>query len=221
MKYISLIVWLFLSISAFAADSIPPLAKAGVCTHYLRYSSNTNIKQVLTIIGARYVLDEFSWQRAEQVKGTFQMDSRMSKYIDTLNALNIRPIMMLGYSNTNYTHNKNDKTGPNNPELIKAFADYVSFMVATLKGKVYAWEIWNEPDLGCWHPTPDSKEYNLLVKYVAPIIRQIDPQALIVAGAFGHPDWVFLDKLKEEGSLEDIDVISFHWYTHPNPPDQG
>ena len=60
-----------------------------------------------------------------------------------------------------------------------------------------------------------------MVKHVAPIIRKIDPQALIVAGAFAFPDQKFLKSLQEENALTEVDVISFHWYTLPNPPEQG
>ena len=49
-----------------------------------------------------------------------------------------------------------------------------------------------------WKPTPNSRDYSSLVKHVAPIIRKIDPHALIVAGAFWKPNPEFLKSLQED-----------------------
>jgi hypothetical protein len=191
----------------------------GVCTHYTGGPANYNIDEMLKKVGVKFVRAEYLWRWAEKVKGKYFFDPRMQAYIDKLNTLNIKIIMILDYSNTNYTTDSH--TGPNTPELRKAFGDYVAFMVSTLKGKVYAWEIWNEPDQpGNWKPAPNSRDYSLLVKHVAPIIRRIDPKALIIALAT-KPNPDYLNSLEKGNALADVDIISIHWYTHPKPPDQG
>ena len=126
--------------------------------------------------------------------------------------------MILHYGNKAYA--ENPYTGPNTPEMLEAFGRYVAFMVTTFKDRVYAWEIWNEPDHShIWQPASNSKEYSQLVNYVAPIIRKIDPGALIVAGALSGPKWEYLHSLRDSGALRAVDVVSFHWYTHPKAPD--
>ena len=219
MIYLSLLLCLCLSVPGFAAESKVVSSMIGVGTHVTSYAPGINVAQMLKVLGVKFVRDEFNWHKAEKVKGKFILDPRIFEYIDKLNGLNIRALMILCYSNPNYT--KNNIVGPNNAELRKAFSDYVAFMVTSLKGKVYAWEIWNEPDWGTWKPAPNSRDYALLVKHVAPIIRKIDPQALIVAGALAGADRKFLKGLQEENALADVDVISFHWYTYPAPPEQG
>jgi len=129
-------------------------------------------------------------------------------------------VLILCYNNLIYADA--EETGANTPKLREAFGRYVSFLVSTFKGKVYAWEIWNEPDQkGFWRPVPKSSDYCLLVKHVAPIIRKIDPHALIIAGATVGPNWEYLDSLRQSEAWADIDVISFHWYTYTKPPDSG
>lgn len=222
MVYLILILCLCSSVSVYAADPVLSFPGMGVDTYVLAYPTNTNVIQMINTIGARYVRDEYNWQRAEKEKGKFIIDHRMLQYIDKLNALNIKPILILCYSNPNYSNDKTNRIGPNNAESLKQFIEYVSFMVSNFKGKVYAWEIWNEPDnQHSWKPKPNSKAYSSLVKHVAPIIRKIDPHTLIVAGAFWKPNPEFLKSLQEIDALVDVDVISFHWYTFPRPPDQG
>ena len=105
----------------------------GIGTFVTSYSPDRNVTEILKVLGVKIVRDEFNWQKAEKVKGKFVLAPRIFNYIEKLNGLNIRPLMILCYSNTNYT--KNDTVGPNNAELRKSFSDYVAFMVSTLKGK--------------------------------------------------------------------------------------
>ena len=175
---------------------------------------------MLEKIGAKIVRDEMGWQWVEKDKGNFSLDLQMVGYINQLNARGIKPLLVLCYSNTLYA--PNEKYGPDSPALREAFGRYVAFMVASLKGKVYAWEIWNEPDWkDFWKPAANLKNYSLLVKYVAPIIRQNDPNALIVAGAWAEPKSADIDRLVRADALRDVDVISFHWYTYPKDPESG
>ncbi len=219
MILLYLLLCLCLNVSAYAAEPLATLPSVGVCTHFPGYPANYKVSEMLKTLGVRLVRDELYWQRVEKVKGRFVLDPRMSKYIEELNALNVKPIMILDYSNTNYT--KDSRTGPNTPELRKAFGNYVAFMVSNLKGKVSAWEIWNEPDISSlWKPAPSSRDYSHLVNYVAPIIRRLDPQSLVIAGVT-KPDPEFLNALEKGNALADVDIISIHWYTHPKSPDQG
>lgn len=216
MLFLSLILCLCLSGSANAAENNGTSPMVGVQTHVMGYPANYKLTEMFKTLHSGAVREELRWQLVEKVKGKFILDPRMSKYIDDLNALNIKPVLILDYSNMNYT--KTPYVGPNTLELRKAFGDYASFMVSNLKGKVYAWEIWNEPYTQT--PAKNFRDYNLLVKYVAPIIHRIDPQALVVAGA-SLPDPQMLSDLEKANALADVDIISMHWYTYPGPPDKG
>lgn len=190
----------------------------GVGTHHVGHGYNSI--PMLEQLKVKIVRDEISWQAVEHSKGIYILEPGMFGYIRDLNARNMKPVLILCYSNPIYT--PQEKHGPDTPELREAFGKYVAFLVSALKGQVYAWEIWNEPNTKeFWHPGSNSKNYSLLVKSIAPIIRKIDPQALIIAGAMDKPDYDFWDTLCKEGALDNVDIISFHWYCPPQGPEAG
>lgn len=223
MRLIGLLFWvfwlavttLFYGVPDCYAFEIGICTKGGIKSFYHSHLNN-RIMQMLKTIDARYIRDSYEWSWVEHSKGKFEIDNDFLNYISALNSNNIKPILALCYGNKLYASDNN--AGPNTKEQIEAFARYVSYLVSALKGKVYAWEIWNEPDLkNVWLPQPDIKQYTDLVKEVAPIIKKLDPQALVVAGSTSTPDGKFLYGLNQPEILANIDVISFHWYNLSAP----
>jgi xylan 1,4-beta-xylosidase len=85
----------------------------------------------------------------------------------------------------------------------------------------WLWEVWNEPDIGYWHGTPD--EYDRLYDLTAAAIRQVLPQARIggpeATGVSDHSE-PFLRQFLEHcahgvnaatgGTGAPLDFISYH-----------
>jgi beta-glucosidase/6-phospho-beta-glucosidase/beta-galactosidase len=87
-------------------------------------------------MGVQYVRDEWGWEGVEKTKGVYAMSPEGQHKFDALNAAGIKIICALDYGNKLYAN-------PLDPD---AFANYAAWMARTYKGKVVAWEIWNEPD---------------------------------------------------------------------------
>jgi hypothetical protein len=84
------------------------------------------------------------------------------------------------------------------------------------KGRIQAYEIWNEPNLQqFWTCTTDQMV--TLTKEASQIIHSVDPNAIVVSPAatadYGVP-WVaeFLKK----GGGQYVDAIGFHFYVNPH-----
>lgn len=105
-----------------------------------------------------------------------------------------------------------------------AYIEYVSFMVNHFKGRIHHYEIWNEPNIQ-WSPDVCYAEiavedYAALVRETAPVIRRIDPDAKIIAGAvalFGSEQRAWLLTMLRNGVAPLIDGISWHPFFGTGP----
>jgi parallel beta-helix repeat protein len=104
------------------------------------------------------------------------------------------------------------------------YIDYARFMAQHFKSRIKYYELWNEPNDdkeitgGCYGGV-SSDDYVTLVKEVAPVIHQIDPDAKIVVGSnlFDEYDrWWLLEMLKS-GLASVADVISWHPFYGESP----
>ncbi len=115
---------------------------------------------------------------------------------------------------------------PNNPQ---DFADFMGAMAARYKGRVQAYEIWNEQNLSReWGHTPNAGEYMNLLKAAYKAIKAADPNAIVVSGgptptgATGPDsvdDRLFLQQMYDHGLKYACDAIGVHPSGFANPPD--
>lgn len=108
------------------------------------------------------------------------------------------------------------------PANIEDWREYVRTVVSRYKGRIEAYEIWNEPNLrDFWSGSMD--QMLMLTKEASQIIRNIDPKALVVSpsatAGYGVP---WLAEFLKKGGAQYVDVIAFHFYVepHPLPPEE-
>jgi hypothetical protein len=65
-------------------------------------------------------------------------------------------------------------------EEIQRYLDYVRFIISNVKGHVTYYEIWNEPNISESVQWIEVEDYINLVRRVAPVIRQEDPDGKIM-----------------------------------------
>ena len=92
------------------------------------------------------------------------------------------------------------------------FGDFMNYMATTYKGKVAAWQIYNELNNGgFWSGT--ATQYANLVKAVYSPIKQGDPSALVVLGGIMWQDAPYLQSLYNVSGFKDaFDVVATHGY---------
>ncbi|MDR0718589.1 MAG: hypothetical protein LBF78_03060 [Treponema sp.] len=78
------------------------------------------------------------------------------------------------------------------------------------RGRVDAWEIWNEPNFMFWKGS--DREFFELEKLTALKIRGTDPRANILGGAFWRVPKGFIRAMFKAGAFEDVDGLAFHPY---------
>jgi hypothetical protein len=101
---------------------------------------------------------------------------------------------------------------------LAAWDNWVRALVRRYKGRVHAWEVWNEPDLG---KATGPQDYARLFIRTAQLIRNEQPRARIYALALaGNLKFAeeFLSHVVHQRKLELIDALTIHGY--PRDPDE-
>lgn len=112
------------------------------------------------------------------------------------------------------------------PRNLKDWTDFLKAFVTRYKGRIRAYQIWNEPNLArewCKRP-PNPEEYAQFLKASYQTIKSIDPNALVISagmtpttccsdGAQALPDMEFLRRLYDAmGNRSDgyLDLLGVH-----------
>ena len=113
-------------------------------------------------------------------------------------------------------------------------ADFDHFLraIATrYRGRVAAYEIWNEPNLNYeWgYRRPDPAEYTALLQTAYRAIKAVDPAALVISGGLaptgeGNPpealgELAFLEGMYQAGAKGYFDALGSHPYSYGRSPD--
>jgi glycosyl hydrolase family 39 (putative alpha-L-iduronidase) len=96
----------------------------------------------------------------------------------------------------------------------------MGFLAERYKGKVEAYEIWNEENLPrFWSTGPDPARYVELLKAAHAAIKQSDPAAKVVFGGLSTNDYEFLERAYDSGAKGHFDVMSVHPYNCDERPE--
>lgn len=184
----------------------------------------------LAALGVRVVRLDFTWSLVERQRGRYDF-AGYEPVINALSAGGIRPLCVLGYSNSLYETLPAPPAmviGPHTDEVRQAFARFAAAAAAHFKGRGIIWEIWNEPDnVRFWSPVPSPSGYMALVHATVPALRRADPGALLCGpGLAGFApqfptSWAFLENCFSLGLPGLIDAISVHPYRRNEPESVG
>ena len=162
---------------------------------------------------------EITWPDLEQARGQWHFE-RLDRYVALAEQHNTGILFTLGGSPpwasarpqlaTNYTPGFSAE-----PASMDDWRTYVTVLATRYKGRIQAYEIWNEPNLReFW--SGDVDQLVMLTKEAARIIHSVDPHALVVSPSvtanYGLP---WFEEFLEKGGGQDVDVIGYHFYVSP------
>jgi hypothetical protein len=106
------------------------------------------------------------------------------------------------------------------PKDLEDWRTFVRTVATRYKGRIHAYEIWNEPNIRRFW-TGDTDQLLALTREAHDIIKSIDPTAIIVsppsAGLRGTP---WLAEFLKKGGGQYVDVIGYHFYVTPRLPEE-
>lgn len=148
-------------------------AGLNVCTHCaLTWPINETITTCANMNG-KWMRDEIRWVNTESSIGTFRIPS-YAKWVDEAVKNGINPLCILCYGNGRYQEGDDDytngriptkdtKTTPAEIEKENAYWNswmtYANLVATTYKGKIKAYEIWNEPNHTGFNNNVNAENY--------------------------------------------------------------
>jgi len=98
---------------------------------------------------------------------------------------------------------------PTNPQ---DYANFMGWFANRYRGKIAAYEIWNEPDI---IPSATPASYAALLEAAYPAVKAADPTAIVVSGGLSGNDAAWLAQLYAAGAGGSFDVVATHPYMAP------
>lgn len=193
---------------------------SGVNIHFI--TGHEKDLDMIAAAGIKFIRTDFIWQNTEPVKGIYNW-SAYDELTANLEKRGLRAVYILDYSNSLYEDTVDSKdpiTGevqigiaaPRNPESIAAYASWAAAAAEHFKKHIVIWEIWNEPNITFWRPSPDVNRYITLAMGTCKAIRSLVPDALIIGPATSQIPLPFIESFLASGILEYIDGVSVHPY---------
>jgi hypothetical protein len=150
-------------------------------------------------IGVRWLRFDAAWSELSVRRGVYDW-SRIDRVVAAARARHLSVLLVLG-TTASWARPPGAKWnhGPVNAAGRAAFTEFAAAVAARYRGKVAAYEIWNEPNsAGAWAPRPSSDAYFRLLAATYAAMHRVDPGARVIAGGTG-------------GSRDAIDTVT--WYT--------
>jgi hypothetical protein len=119
------------------------------------------------------------------------------------------------------------------PDDLHDFGDYCSAVAARYRGRIAAYEVWNEPNLAReWGgDPPDPAAYVELLKVCYLAIKAADPDAMVISAGLAPtgtddpsvamPDEAFFRQIYAAGAAPYFDILGVHAPGYMNPPERS
>ena len=171
-------------------------------------------------IGAKWVRLEFRWYEGETQNNSYS-NSTLAKWdqaVATSEAAGTKIIVMV-HRAPKWASGSNDTYMP--PQNPADLADFMTFLANRYRGRVAAYEIWNEPNgTRFWPSGPNPAHYVDLLKPSYTAVKAADPNALVVFGGLVQNDYNFVEGAYAAGAKGYFDVMNVHPYPANHPPEQ-
>ncbi len=110
------------------------------------------------------------------------------------------------------------------------FAAFLSALATRYKGRIQAYQVWNEPNLAReWgNKPPNAKEYTQMLQKAYQAIKKADPNALVISAGLAPttelsqravPDTQFVQAMYAAGAKNYFDALGAHGAGYKAPPE--
>jgi hypothetical protein len=178
-------------------------------------------------LGVKWVLHQLSWYQIEFNKGDYKWE-KLDRAIEALYRANVKIIL-----NPVHSPPWASDISPGYPNNPADFARFMTQVAQRYKGKVAAYQIWNEPNLARESGTfVVAARYAEVLKAGYNAVKAVDPQVVVVTGALtptgvknptiAIDDVIFLQRLYsyKGGEIKRyFDALGGHPGSNANPPD--
>jgi hypothetical protein len=185
--------------------------------------------------GFRWVKQVFAWREIEGMsKGNFDWSvaDRIVTQMESIGGLNLIARLDSDPSwASGQTYPNDQKIIMSPPKNYQDFADFCYAIASRYKGRIAAYQLWNEPNLRReWGgQPPDPEAYVRLLKTGYEAIKQADPDAIVISAGLAPttrwdnvamPDTEYLRRMYKAGAKPYFDVLGAHGAGYKAPPEK-
>ena len=190
----------------------------------LLWASDADLNTTLSMLSAAGIGSirlSIPWSNIEYTQNQLQWGA-VDRVVNAVHAKGISILGIIAYTPPWATSPVGQplNTRPASPAAYGQFAGKVA---ARYKGKIRAYEIWNEPNGAMFYgPTPDAAGYTQLLKAAYPAIKAADKQATVLGGSLGAVEdapgmtnpVTFTNQMYAAGAAGYFDAFSYHPYQY-------
>jgi polysaccharide biosynthesis protein PslG len=170
--------------------------------------------------GFHWVKQRFEWRNIEgKAKGEFEWNEP-DRILDAIDQTGLKVIARVD-NQPQWASSSIVWPGSGPPDNPKDWTDYLTALASRYKGRIQAYEIWNEPNLDReWgDKPPDPAAYTALLKASYTAIKAVDPQAIVVSAGMSPtttnnqqamPDLQFIQQMYAAGARGSFDMLGVH-----------
>ncbi|MBV9542791.1 MAG: cellulase family glycosylhydrolase [Chloroflexi bacterium] len=192
---------------------------------------------LLRAAGVTWIRQELPWEQIEPVARGQTIDptfggstwTKFDDIVDRADASGLQVMLRLDTS-PRWALPADAPDGLSPPVNDQDYWDFVAEVAERYRGRVAAYQIWNEPNLTSeWgHRSPDATAYAALLRGAADRIRAVDPSARIVMAALAPTltenqdalnELMYLQQLYDAGIRGSFDVLAVQAYGLRGGPD--
>ena len=182
-------------------------------------------------LGVKKIRIQSGWMRTEKEEGVYDF-AWLDEIVDNLISRGLEPWICLCYGNPLYTELAKPVFGAVGCPPIatererEAWLRYVAATAEHFSGRVYLYEVWNEPDLAySWRheegeifdnekQLSNAIEYGKFAAETAIAVKHGDSSAKVIGLAVANPKNLnYIDHAMSTGLYKYIDYVSFHVYS--------
>lgn len=183
--------------------------------------------QLVKEAGFRWVKQEFAWREIEGASpGAFHW-ANSDRMMDQVDSYGLNIIARVGVQ-PEWAGGDYPEIGP--PDDYQDFANFLTALATRYKGRIDAYQIWNEPNLAReWGGRPpDPAEYTRMLKTAYQAIKAVDPNAYVISAGLAPttrwdkvavPDTVFIQGMYDAGAGPYFDLLGVHGAGYKAPPE--
>lgn len=165
-----------------------------------------------------------AWPSLQPARGQWTWDE-LDRLIGLAEAHRVQPLLPLGLTPAWASARPRERSayGPGQaaePADLDDWRRYVEAVVGRYAGRVHIYEIWNEPNLKDFY-SGSVEDMVRMCRDAREVIKRADPRNLIVSPAATQAQGVaWLDRFLAAGGADCFDVVGFHFYVLPEPPER-
>jgi len=185
---------------------------------------------LLDEMGFDWIKHEFAWRDIEGIEKGKQDWWKADQIVNAVEAAGLNLVARLDRQPF-WSQEPGSSLKENRPPAnLQDFGDYCGLIAARYKGRIAAYQVWNEPNLSReWgDQPPDPAAYSELLHLCYTAIKAADPGAIVISAGLAPtgtnseiamPDGEFLQRMYDSGAAPYFDVLGLHAPGYKAPPE--